>query len=112
MASEFRYKMTEKARADYEDTIRYIAVELSNPKAAAAFADEFDERVKEAMQFPESGAPANNEYVSNPYVRTKLIGNYIMFYLPDMENKIILVLRIVYGKMDLTGIIGRIDLQS
>lgn len=109
MVSEFRCVMTEKAVGDYEDIIRYIAIELANPTAASSFADEFQQRIDEILLFPESGAVVDNEYVSEPGVRKKLIGNYIVFYRPNMDNMIIEILRIVYGKMNLTDIIGKLN---
>lgn len=109
MVSEFRCVLTEKAVADYEDIIRYITVELANPSAATSFADEVQQRIDEIMLFPESGALINNEYVFEPDVRKKLIGNYIMFYRPNKDSMTIEILRIVYGKMNLTDIIGKLN---
>ncbi len=44
------------------------------------------------------GSLAVNEFVPNGEIRKKLAGNYIMYYLPDFAEKVIFILRIVYGR--------------
>lgn len=41
MESKWEYQLTQKADADLDDIVGYIAVELANPKAASDFADCF-----------------------------------------------------------------------
>ena len=43
-------------------------------------------------------------------VRKKLVGNYIMYYLPSKEDKIIYVLRIIYGKRNMDEILAKLDI--
>lgn len=44
------------------------------------------------------GSLAVNEFVPNGEIRKKLAGNYVMYYLPDFAEKVIFILRIVYGR--------------
>ncbi len=74
MKSKWGYQLTQKAQADLDDIVRYIAVELSNPKAASDFADKLQRAIEEAWSFPESGSLVVNEFVSNMGVRKKLMG--------------------------------------
>lgn len=39
MSSEFGYKLTQRADADLDDIVSYIALKLANPKVAMAFWD-------------------------------------------------------------------------
>ena len=39
MESKWGYQLTQKADADLDDIVGYIAVELANPKAASDFVD-------------------------------------------------------------------------
>lgn len=110
MGSKFRYRLSRKAEADLDDIVSYIAVELSNPQAASDFVDKLQSVIDEARSLPESGSPANNEYLSNTEVRKKLVGNYIMYYLPTREEKMIYVIRIVYGKRNMDEILRQLDL--
>lgn len=109
MESKWGYQLTQKADADLDDIVGYIAVELANPKAASDFVDKLQEVIEEARSFPESGSPVVNEFVPNTEVRKKLVGNYIMYYLPDSAEKMIFVLRIVYGRRNMDEILRQLN---
>ena len=110
MASEYGYRFTQKAIEDFDAIISYIAVELDNPKAAAGFADEVAERIKDARTFPDMGAPVVNEYLPINNVKKLIVGNYIIFYYPDDKDKLIIVLRIVYGKRSMDEITKELEI--
>ena len=101
MESKYQYRLSQKAEADLDGIVSYIAVELSNPQAASDFVDKLGK---------ESGSYVNNEFLSNTEIRKKLIGSYIMYYLPVKEEKMIYVVRIVYGKRNMEEILRELDL--
>lgn len=105
MESKWGYRLTQKANADLDDIVGYIAVELANPTAASHFADKLQEAIEEACSFPENGSFVINEFVPNTEVRKKLVGNYMMYYLPDSNEKMIFILRIVYGRRNMDEIL-------
>lgn len=110
MASKFGYRLTKRAESDLDGVVSYIAVELSTPQAASDFVDKLKDNIDETRAFPESGSPVDNEFLQVENLRKKLIGNYIMYYLPDMREKIIYILRIVYGKQNITEIHIKLDI--
>ena len=110
MASKFGYWLTKRAESDLDGIVSYIAVELANPQAASDFVDKLKDNIDEARAFPESGSLVDNEFLQVENLRKKLIGNYIMYYLPDMREKIIYILRIVYGKQNNTEIHIKLDI--
>ena len=110
MASKFGYRLTKRAESDLDGIVSYIAVELANPQAASDFVDKLQDNIDEARAFPESGSLVDNEFLQVENLRKKLIGNYIMYYLPDMREKIIYILRIVYGKQNITEIYIKLDI--
>ena len=110
MESKFHFRLTEKANADLDDTISYIAVELANPKAASDFMDKLEAAIDEACLLPESGSPVVNDLLEGWEVRKKIIGNYIMYYWPDLTEKIIYVLRIVYEGRNIDDILRQMDI--
>lgn len=110
MASKFGYRLTKRAESDLDGIVSYIAVELSTPQAASDFVDKLKDNIDETRTFPESGSPVDNEFLQVENLRKKLIGNYIMYYLPDMREKIIYILRIVYGKQNITEIHIKLDI--
>ena len=110
MESKFQFRLTEKANADLDDTISYIVVELANPKAASDFMDKLGAAIDEACLLPESGSPVVNDLLGGWEVRKKIIGNYIMYYWPDLTEKIIYVLRIVYEGRNMDDILRQMDI--
>ncbi len=109
MESKWGYQLTKKANADLDDIVGYIAVELANPKAASDFVDKLLEVIEEARVFPESSSLVSNEYLLSADIRKKLVGNYIMYYLPDSNEKMISVLRIVYGRRNMDEILRQMN---
>ncbi len=110
MGSKWGYRLTQKAGADLDDIVGYIASELANPKAASDFADKLQGAIEEAQAFPESGSPVVNEFGPHTDVRKKRVGNYIMYYLPDSAEKMIFVLRIVYGRRNMDEILMQLNI--
>ena len=109
MGSKWGYQLTQKADADLDDIVGYIAVELANPTAASDFMDKLQDAIEEARSFPESGSLVINEFVPNAEVRKKQVDNYIMYYLPDSDEKMIFILRIVYGRRNMDEILRQIN---
>lgn len=109
MASKYQYRMTQKAEADLDEIISYIALELSNPQAASDFVENLQKAIDEARSFPESGARVNNELLFTMEIRKKMIGNYIMYYLPLSAEKLIYIVRIIYGKRNMDEILRQLD---
>ena len=108
MESKWGYRLTEKTDADLDDIVGYIAVELANPKAASDFVDKLQSAIEEARSFPESCSLVVNEYLPATENRKKLVGSYVLYYLPDSEKKTIFVLRIVYGRRNMDEILRQI----
>ena len=69
MASKYQYRLSQKAADDLDGIVSYIASELSNPQAAADFLGRLEKVIDEIRSFPESGAPVNNEFLSNTKLR-------------------------------------------
>ena len=112
MASKFEYRLTKRAESDLDGIVWYITVDLANPQAASDFVDKLQDTIEEARAFPESGSLVDNEFLQIENVRKKLVGNYIMYYLPDIGENIIYILRIVYGKRNLDEILKKLDVWS
>lgn len=110
MASKFGYRLTKRAESDLDGIVLYITVDLANPQAASDFVDKLQDTIEEARAFPESGSPVHNEFLQIENVRKKLVGNYIMYYLLDVGENIIYILRIVYGKRNLDEILKKLDI--
>ena len=71
MACEFGYRLTGKAEADLDNILSYMAVQLANSQAAAAFLEKFQAAISEACLFPESDSPVDNAFLPCKIIRKK-----------------------------------------
>lgn len=110
MASKYQYRLSQKAADDLDGIVSYIASELSNPQAAADFLSRLEKVIDEIRSFPESGAPVNNEFLSNTMLRKKTVGSYLLYYLSVPETETVYIVRIVYGKRNMEEILRQLDL--
>lgn len=110
MASKYQYRLSQKAADDLDGIVSYIASELSNPQAAADFLGRLEKVIDEIRSFPESGAPVNNEFLSNTKLRKKTVGSYLLYYLSVPEAETVYIVRIVYGKRNMEEILRQLDL--
>lgn len=110
MTSKFGYRLTKRAESDLDGIVSHLAVELANPQDASDFVDKLQDNIEEIRAFPESGSSVDNEFLQVENIRKKLIGNYIMYYLPDTGEKIIHILRITYSKQNITEILKKLDI--
>lgn len=105
MECKYSYRFTEKAEQDFDEILRYISVDLANPTAAQNFGRKMFEQIDVVRAFPDSGAPVDNEFLSDKSVRKLLVDNYVIYYKAHYDEKIISVIRIVYGKRNLDEIL-------
>lgn len=108
MEFEYSYRFTEKAVQDFDEILRYISVDLANPIAAQNLGKKIFEKIDGVRLFPDSGAPIDNEFLADKTIRKLLVDNYIIYYKAHYEEKIISVVRIVYGKRNLDEILRNI----
>ena len=98
MASEYGYRFTERAETDLSAILQYISEDLSNPSAATAFGRKVFENIDAVRRFPQSGMVVDNPFLTDKDVRRVLIDNYILYYKAVDSEKIIYIIRIVYGE--------------
>lgn len=99
MASDlFSYQLTADAESDIDEIFNYIINTLSNPEAAAALADELTRQFRILYHSPKIGSPVINDYLLRDDVRKIFAGSYIIYYCFDEKNRIVIILRVIYGK--------------
>ena len=105
MAYNFSYRFTDKAEQDLDEILRYISVDLVNPTAAQNLGRKVFEKIDMVRTFPESGASIDNEFLADKTVRKLSVDNYVIYYKAHYEEKVISIIRIVYGKRNLDEIL-------
>ena len=109
MTSNYQYHFTKKAEADLEEILSYISIELSNPEAAASFLKDLQAVLASICSVPKIGRIVENEFLPDKEIRKSLVGNYVLYYLPDTEEKSIYILRILYGRRNLDELVREIN---
>ena len=105
MECKYSYRFTENAERDLDEILRYISIDLANPAAAQDLGRKMFEQIDMARAFPDSGVPVDNDFLMDKTVRKLSVDNYIIYYKAHYDEKIISVIRIVYGKRNLDEII-------
>ena len=108
----YNFKLTQQASDDLDEIIRYMVMELANKKAARDFLDDIEETIQEACLFPESGVLVKNDFLPDIEIRKKRVNHYVLYYLPQHKEKIILILRIVYGKRNPDALVFHLEQEQ
>ena len=78
--------------------VRYIAIELANPDAAAKLVDDVESAITNRLFAPEAFEPVHSEKDrEHPYYRIA-VGNYLVLYC--VIDKVMEVRRFVYASSD------------
>jgi len=109
MISNDQYRFTKNAKSDLDEILSYISIELSNPDAAASFLKDLEAVIASICSVPKIGRIVDNEFLPNREIRKSLVGNYVLYYLPDIKEKRIYVLRILYGRRNLDELVREIN---
>ena len=109
MTSNYQYHFTKKAEADLDEILSYISIELSNPEAAASFLKDLLAVLASICSVPKIGSIVENEFLPDKEIRKSLVGNYVLYYLPDAVEMTIYILRILYGRRNLDELVREIN---
>ena len=109
MTSNYQYNFTKKVETDLDEILSYISIELSNPDAAASFLKDLQAVLASICSVPKIGRIVDNEFLPNREIRKSLVGNYVLYYLPDIKEKRIYVLRLLYGRRNLDELAREIN---
>ncbi len=108
MAFDYSYRFTEKAVQDLDEILHYISVELDNPIAAKNLGKKIFDQIDNVRCFPESGALVSNDYLADKTIRKMIVDHYVVYYKAHHEEKMISIVRVVYGKRNLDEILRQI----
>jgi plasmid stabilization system protein ParE len=100
----FYVNFSEKAEFDILNIVEYIAEEKLNPQAAKRFHENINEKADLISRNPFIYPLSRNEKFREKGYRNAFIGNYLMFYRVDENDKIITITGVIYARRDLTEI--------
>ena len=94
--------LSSAAKADLQETRRYISSVLSNPSASKQTLKRITTQLHTLEQFPESGTPILIPGSPVAY-RYLVCGSYMAFY--HIHNEEVIVDRVLYGRRDYLSIL-------
>lgn len=91
---------TDQADADLRGIYEYIAFELLSPDNATGQLNRLEERILGLEEFPEKFKLYEKEPWHSRGLRRMPVDNYLVFYIPNQEEVIVTVIRVMYAGMD------------
>ena len=96
----FDVQISEQADNDLRGIFEYIAFELLAPENATGQLDRLEEAISKLDHMPEKYRRYEREPWRSRGLRVVPADNYLVFYIPDEETKIVTVIRVMYGGRD------------
>lgn len=90
------------ARQDLRNIYEYIAYKLLAPNTASSQVEQIIKGIRSLEEMPLRYRLYDDEPWHSMGLRFFPVNNYLIFYLPDEEDKIVKVVRIMYGGRDIS----------
>ena len=100
-------RISEQADQDLRNIFEYIAFELLAPENAAGQLDRLEEAISKLDNMPEKYRRYEREPWFSRGLRVFPVDNYLVFYIPDMGEKTVTVIRVMYGGRDIDKELNR-----
>ena len=101
----YSLNITNAAEEDILNTAKYIADVLKAPMAANNLLDEIDKHEEILKHTPNIYPFVPDKYLAAKGVKFTPVKNYMMFYTVNEANKIVTVIRFLYGRRDWKNIL-------
>ena len=93
----FEVEISEQAEADLRGIFEYIAFTLLAPENASGQLDRLEKGILSLEQYPMRHRAYEKEPWHSRGLRVLPIDNYVVFYIPNEETKVVTVIRVMYG---------------
>jgi len=97
--------ITDIAEEDILNAVKYIADVLKAPTAANNLLDEIERHEEILENTPNIYPFVPDEYLAQRGLKFTMIKNYIMFYTINEDEKMVTVIRFLYGRRDWKNIL-------
>ena len=106
---KFKVIYSPAALDDLRNIYAYIAYILLVPDTAERQVNRIRKEIRSLDLFPERNSVVEWEPWASMGMRKVPVDNYIVFYLPDKEKRIVLIVRVFYGGQDIEHIIQELE---
>lgn len=96
-----------QAESDLRSIFEYIAFELQSVQNAAGQLSRLEESINSLDQMPERFKRYDKEPWRSRGLRVMPIDNYVVFYIPNHDTKVVNIVRVMYGGRDVDAQLSR-----
>lgn len=96
----YKVKLSNQAKEDYKNIIKYIRYDLLEPDIAEKYAELINNEINTLEYNPQKFAIINYDIIKEYKFRKLIIKNYIAFYRVNEDEKIVNIERILYSGAD------------
>ncbi|OUN21318.1 type II toxin-antitoxin system RelE/ParE family toxin [Pseudoflavonifractor sp. An85] len=101
----YEVTLTPEAKRDLREIYRYIAVDLQSVQNANNQLGRLERHILNLNQMPERFRLYDREPWRNRNLRVMPVDHYLVFYIPDHQEKRVTVLRVMYGGRDVDALL-------
>ena len=98
----YRYELTPLAISDIDEALDYISEKLLNPSAADKLYQGIQRELASICDSPYAFPDCSYYLIDDENIRHCVVGNYILIYEISQLDKVINVLRFLYGGRDIS----------
>ncbi len=96
----YSVKISKQAENDLRSIYEYIAFELKSSQNAQGQLGRLESNILKLKEMPKRFSVYEKEPWKSRNLRVMPVDNYLVFYIPDKENKIVNIVRVMYGGRD------------
>ena len=101
----YSLSITDVAEEDILNTVKYIADVLKAPMAVNSLLNEIERHEEILENSPNIYPFVPDEYLAEKGIKFTMVKNYVMFYTINENDKIVTVIRFLYGRRDWKNIL-------
>jgi toxin ParE1/3/4 len=100
LKNNYRLKFTPSARKDLDTIYDYIVNELYAKEAANKLLEKIEASIMRLRDFPFSCSFVEDGFLRSKGYRKLVVDNYLVFYLVHEEEKLVVIMRVLYGRRE------------
>ena len=100
-------QISSQAESDLRSIFEYIAFELQSVQNAVGQLSRLEESINSLDQMPDKYRAYEKEPWHSRGLRVMPVDNYVVFYIPNHDTKVVNIVRVMYGGRDVDTQLSR-----
>ena len=99
-------RISDQAEKDLRSIFEYIAFELQSVQNAVGQLDRLETAIASLSEMPERWIRYDKEPWFSRGLRRMVVDNYLVFYIPNKDDRTVTIIRVMYGRMDVDRVLS------